>query len=250
MAVFTEPIDFVSLYGIDGLGYLVGVRDNTTDLAARKNCVNMAYKDVGGLCRTYWRRRSYEYTSASTIPLVAGTQSYSVPTTTGAVFDSPGRLYYRSAGTYVDVPILTESEWLERSTTRSSDVGYPQYARIRQTSSAVLIELDRPLSQAFIDTIATLTLEYHIALAHLSGDTDTTVLPRNYVHLILPRAAWYYAIGQGDEALKNEMKEAFQLAKAELHRHDITRTGRPRRLRPSHSYTGQGGRFVKTDYGQ
>ncbi len=250
MAVFTQPIDFVSLYGTDGMGWLVGVRDNTTDLAARKNAVNMAYVELAGLIKGYWRRRSYDYTSGSTVPLVAGTRAYSVPTTTGAVFDSMGRLYYRSAGTVVDVPVLGDAEWLEKSTTRSTDVGFPDYARVVQTSSAVNIELNRPVSQTFIDQIATLTLEYHIAIAHLSNDTDTTVLPRNHVQLIIPVAAWWYALTQGDDALADRLKPECERAKATLMRQDLTRTGRPRRLRPTHSYTGQGGIRVKRDYGQ
>lgn len=250
MAVFTEPLDFVSLYGTDGLGWLVGVRDNTTDVNARKNAVNWAYVELAGLIKGYWRRRNFDYTSASSPALTAGTRAYNTPTTSGAVFDEVGRLYYRDAGRMVDVPFVGDSEWLERSATRSADVGYPAYARLVRTASAIQIELNRPVSQGFIDSVGTLTFEHFIAIAHLSGDTDTTVLPRNRVHLIIPLAAWWYALSQGDMALANQLKPKAEEAKVLILKHDLTRTGRPRQLRPTYSYTGQRrGRSARADYG-
>lgn len=249
MAVHTQPLDFVSLFGTDGLGWLVGIRDNTTDVNARKNAVNQAYVELAGLIKGYWRRRSFDYTGSSSPALTSGTRAYSVPTTSGAVFDTAGRLYYRESGVVVDVRLLGDAEWLERSATRSVDTGYPQYARIVQTSSATQIELNRGVNQAFIDTVTTLTLEYFIAIAHLSGDTDTTVLPRNRVHLILPLAAWWYAITQGDHQLANQLKPEAERARAEMLKHDLTRTGRPRQLRPAYSYTGSGTGRGRHDYG-
>lgn len=209
----------------------------------------MAYIELSGLIKGYWRRRSFDYTASSSPDLTAGTRAYNTPTTTGAVFDSIGRLGYRSSGTWADVPVLGDAEWLEKSSTRSTDTGDPQFARLVQTASATQLELNRPISQNFIDAIGTLTLEYHIAVAHLSGDTDTTILPRNRVHLILPLAAWYYGMGQGDFQLVDRFEKKAEWAKAEMLRHDLTRTGRPRQLRPTHSYTGARGRIVSRDYG-
>lgn len=249
MAVFTDPIDFVSLYGTDGLGWLVGIRNDTTDLSGRRNAVNWAYKELAGLIKGYWRRRSFDYTSSSTPFLVAGTRAYNVPATSGAVFDEIGRLYFRRSGVYADVPVLGDEEWLEKSATRSSDSGDPQFARLVQTSSATQIELNRPISQNFIDAIGTLTLEHYIAIAPLVNDTDTTVLPRNRVHLIIPLAAWWYAVSQGDHNLANQLKPEAKEAKVLILRHDLTRTGRPRQLRPKYSYTGMGRRQVSKDYG-
>ena len=248
MAVFTQPLDLVSLAGTDGVGWLVGLRDNTTDINARYNAVNWAYVELAGHLKGYWRRRSFDYTSSSSPALTAGTRAYAVPTTAGAAFDTAGRLYYRSSGVMIDVPIIGDAEWLERSMTRSADAGYPDYARIVQTASATQVELNRPVSQAFIDTIGTLTLEYFIAIAHLSAATDTTVLPRNYVHLIIPLAAWWYAISQGDHQLANQLKPEAERARAQVLRHDLTRTGRPRQLRPTYSYTGRR-RVSHADYG-
>ena len=248
MAVWTTLIDFVSLFGANGLGFLVGDTASASE-TYRKNAVNLAYVELAGFIKGYWRRRSFDYTSSSTPALTSGTRAYNTPTTSGAVFDSVGRLYYRSSGVVVDVPVLGDAEWLEKSATRSTDAGDPQFARLVQTSSAVQIELNRPISQNFIDSISTLTLEYHIAVAHLSGDTDTTILPRNRVHLILPLAAWYYGMGQGDFALVDRFEKKAEWAKAEMLRHDLTRTGRPRQLRPTSSYTGARGRVVSRDYG-
>ena len=249
MAVHTDPVDFVSIYGLDGIGRLVGIRDNTTDVNGRKNAANEAYVELAGLIKGYWRNREFDYTSSSTPALTAVTRAYNVPTTSGAVFDTVHRLYYRSSGTFQDVPILGNSEWLERSATRSTDTGYPDYARIIQTSSATRIELNRPLNQAFIDSIGTLTLEYFIAIAQLVNDTDTTVLPRNLALQIIPYGAWIYAFTQSDWLLVDRLEKRKEEARAFVLKHDLTRTGRPRQLRPKYSYTGQRGRVVSRDYG-
>lgn len=249
MAVWTSPIDFVSLYGTNGLGFLVGDIQTTSE-TDRKNAVNLAYHDLAGLIKGYWRRRSFDYTSSSTPSLTAGTRAYNVPTTSGAVFDEIGRLYYRESGSVRDVEILGDADWLARSATRSADAGYPEYARIVQTSSAVQIELNRAVNQNFIDQIGTMTMEYFIAIADLSADTDTTVLPRNRVHLILPLAGWYYAIGQGDFALADRLAPESQRARATLLKHDLTRTGRPRQLKPTSNYLGTGRRGGRYDYGE
>lgn len=209
----------------------------------------MAYVELAGLIKGYWRRRSFDYTASSSPTLTAGTRAYNTPTPSGAVFDSVGRLGFRRSGAWADVPVLGDAEWLEKSSTRTTDAGEPQFARLVQTASATQIELNRPISQNFIDSISALTLEYHIAIAHLSADTDTTVLPRNRVHLILPLAVWYYGMGQGDFKLANGFEKKAEWAKAEMLRHDLTRTGRPRQLRPTYSYTGQRGRVVSRDYG-
>lgn len=249
MALDTDPMDFVSLYGSNGLGFLV--QDTQPgSVVDRKNCVNRSYFETAGFLKAYWRRREFAYTGSSTPALQANVRVYNTPTTSGAVFEDVGRLYYRSTGRVVDVKFLGDAEWLERSATRDADAGYPDYARLVQTSSAVRIELNRPIIQSFIDTIGTLTLEYHIALALLSADTDTTVLPRNTAHLILPLAAWYYGIAQGDFGLADRMLIKAQEAKATLLRKDFTRTGRPRQLRPAHNYLGPGSgrRLTRREY--
>lgn len=248
MAVWSEPPTFLNLYGADGLGLLINVRNDTSDLAGRKNAVNWAYKELAGLIKGYWRRRSFDYTASSSPALTAGTRAYNVPASTGAVFDEAGQLYYRSGGRAVEVSLVDDAEWLQRSATRTTDAGYPTYARLFQTASAVQFELNRPMSQTFIDTVGTLTVEYFLALADLSGDTDTTVLPRNRVHLLLPLAGWYYAVSQGDHALADRLKPKAEDSKALIVRHDLTRTGRPRQRRPTYDYTGMRGRMREDGY--
>lgn len=204
----------------------------------RKNAVNRAHKDLAGLIKGYWRRRTFEYTSSSTPALTALERTYNVPTPTGSVFDSPARLYYRDSGRTIDVPFKTDSVWLSLSATRDADAGYPDYVRLIQTATAVRIELNRPLIQSFIDNIGTLVFEYNIAVANMVADTDLTLLPRNYVHRILPVAAHLYGISQSDWELVDRMKKESDLAMADLRRHDLTRTGRARHIKPSHNYLG------------
>ena len=112
ISALADPITFESLYN-DGLGAMVNATDSAS-ATERKNAVNWAYLDLAGLIKGYWRRRSFDYTSATTPALTAGTRAYNVPTTTGAVFDSAARLYYRQSGSVIDVPLRGDSEWLER----------------------------------------------------------------------------------------------------------------------------------------
>ena len=234
MAVFTSGYDFVSLYGTDGLGWLVGIRDNTTDVTGRKNAVNWSNATLGGI-KGYWRRRSLNYTSSSSPALADGTRAYNLPSD----YNDPYRLYYRRSGRYVDVPILGDEEWLERSATASTDKNYPQVARIVHNGTNFQFELNRAISSAFITAIATLTLEYGIAVPLLSADTDTSILPVDLRLNILPVAAWWYAVTQGDGALADRLKPESERARAAVLKHDLTRTGRPRQLRPRGGYAAQ-----------
>lgn len=247
MAVFSQPPTFLQLIGADGLGWLVGLKDDTTELDARKNAFNKAYVECAGLLKGYWRRRSFDYTASSSPALTVNVRAYNTPTTSGAVFDTPGRLYYRESGGMVDVRILDDLEWLERSATQTSDAGDPAFARVVQTTSATQLELSRPVSQGFIDRIGTLTLEYYIAIAHLSANGDTTILPRNLTLLLIEVAAWMYALTQGDYQLADRLAPAAERAKAEFLRHDVTRLGRAFQQRPAHNYLGTKRRLTR-DY--
>ena len=251
MAVLTDPIDFVSLYGTNGLGFLVGDTQSGSE-TDRKNATNQAYVELGGI-KGYWRKRSFDYTNASSPALVDGTRVYATPTTSGAVFDSPYRLYFRRSGRYIDVPILGDEEFLLRSTTQSSDKGEPRFARLTQTTTTVTnLELDRAMDATFIAQIGTLTLEYFIRIVHLSGDTDQPILPGNLRQLILPVAGILYAQAQGDQALVASLRVDAERARAKVLKHDLTRTGRPRQLRPVGGYAPQrvgSGVAEDTDYG-
>lgn len=238
MAVFTDPIDFVSIWGTDGIGLLVGIRDNTTDSAGRQNCANRAYLELAGL-KGYWRKR------VATLTLTAGTVAYNAP----AGYDSPFRLYYRQTGRMRDVEFLSDALWLERSATRAADAGTPHWARTVQTAAAtVQIEVTPPPSSSFITTTSsTLTLEYFLTITLLSGNTDVPILPPNLRPHVIPLGAYYYALAQGDFELADRLFKEAELARAAVLKHDVTRTGRPRQLRPRPSgvLTGRG-RF---DYG-
>ena len=241
MAVFVAGYDFVSLYGTDGLGWLVGIRDNTTDATGRKNAVNWANAQLAGI-KGYWRRRSNDYTSSSSPALADGTRAYNLPSD----YNDPYRLYYRVSGRYRDVPILGDEEWLQRSATASSDKNYPQFCRIIHNGTNFQIELNRPMSQSFINTFGTLTLEYGVRVPLLSADTDTSILPNDLRLNILPVAAWWYAVTQGDHALANQLKPESEKAKAAVLKHDLTRTGRPRQLRTSGGYEPDSSRGMNT----
>ena len=222
---------------------MVGIRDNTTDLTGRKNAVNWAHTDLAGI-KGYWRRRASAYTSSSSPALTAGTAAYNVPSD----YNDAYRLGYREAGKYQDVKIVGDAEWLERSATRSTDAGDPRFARMIHNGTSYRFELDKPISAAFITRIGTLTLEYGIRVVQLSGDTDKPILPPNLAFHILPVAAYRYALTQGDWALADRLKPDAVLAKSEVLRYDLTRTGRPRQLRPSTSYAPA--RAGASDYGQ
>lgn len=242
MAIFTSGYDFVSLYGLDGLGWLVGIRDNTTDVNGRKNAINWAHTDLAGI-KAYWRRRIGAYTSSSSPALATGTSAYNLPSDYNDLY----RIYYREAGKAVDVKPLGDAEWIERSATRSTDAGDPRFARVRHNGSSFQIELDRPISAQFITRVGTLTTEYGITVTQMSADTDTPMLPPNLRLHILPVAAYRYALTQGDFALSDRLKPDAVLAKSEVLRYDLTRTGRPRQLRPSTSYAPA--RASVSDYG-
>jgi len=231
------------LYGVDGLGWMVGIQDSTTDLPGRKNAVNWAYIDLAGI-KGYWRRRSSDYTSSSSPALVAGTAAYNVPSD----YNDAYRLYYREAGQMVDVQLIGDSEWLERSATRSTDAGDPRFARLVHNGTSYRFELDRPISAAFLTRIGTLTLEYGIRVVQLSADTDKPILPPNLALHILSLAAYRYLLTQGDLAMADRFKPDVALARAEVLRYDLTRTGRPRQLRPRTSYAPA--RAGWSDYGQ
>ena len=119
-----------------GVGFLVqDTRTDATTLADIDRAINNSYIWGAGL-KASWRKRSFDYTSTSTPALTSGTRTYNVPSTTGAVFDSPYRLYYRRSGRYVDVPFIADDDWLEKSATASADVGDPQFARLIQSSTS------------------------------------------------------------------------------------------------------------------
>ena len=250
MAVHVDPLDYISLYGTNGLGFLVGdIQSGSVN--DRKNATNQGYVELASI-KGFWRKRSFDYTDSSSPALTDGTRLYTTPTTAGAVFDAPYRLYYRESGRYVDVQVLGDEEWLMRSTTASNDKGYPQYARLTQASATVMnLEFNRAVSQAFINQVGTLTLEYFIRIVHLSGDTDQPILPGNLRHHIISVAGVYYAMGQGDAALVTLLRPEADRARALVMKHDLTRTGRPRIIRPRGGYEAQSvgvGRNDGTDY--
>lgn len=246
MAVWTSPPDFISLYGLDGLGWLVGLRDNTTDVNGRKNAINWALIEVFGQVKGYWRLRASAYTSSSSPALTAGTAAYNMPSD----YDAPFRLYYREAGRMQDVEIISDAEWLERSATRATDAGDPRHARVIHNGTTFRFELDRPLSQAFIDRVGTLTLEYFNRMTLLSADTDTPLVPPNLIVNLLSVAAAHYAMVQGDWPLADRLAREAELAKAKVLKYDLTRTGRPRRIRPSAAYQPSGVGHGEGDYGE
>ena len=109
-------------------------------------------------------------------------------------------------------------------------------------------EFDKAPSATFLSAIGTITQEYFRALTLLSGDTDQPILPRNLRPLILPLAAWRYALTQGDMTLADRLKPDADAAKATVLRYDLTRTGRPRRMRPGSGYAPRGA--GQGDYGE
>lgn len=239
-----DPLQFSDIYGTNGVGFYVS-DIGSGSATNRKRAVNDAYVDVA--IKAWWRKRSFDYTSASSPALTDGTRTYATPTTTGSVFDQPYRLGYRRSGAYIDVPILGDEEWLQRSLTASTDKGDPQYARLIRSSSTVQIELNRPISQNFINQIATLTLEYWIQIVRMSDDTDEPIVPANLRHHLVILGAERYAIGQGDRQLLTFLREPRGSGKVSLVaqayesilKQDLTRTGRPRQLKPKLGYEPQ-----------
>ena len=226
------------MYDAQGLGFLVGETDaaSATD---RKRITNDAYVELAGI-RGYWRKRS------TTISLTAGTSAYNAPSDFADIY----RLYYRRNGLYYEVEVLGDKDWLEVSAISSTDLGDPEYARITQTSAAQnQIEISPSPSSNFISAVtASLTLEYFIEITRLVSDSDQPILPANLRHLIVPLAGYFYAVAQGDKLLADSLRIRAIEAKQMVLKHDLTRTGKARRLRPPAGYyPGQTGR-VGYDY--
>jgi hypothetical protein len=243
---------FSDIYGNSGLGHLVG-DEQSGSVTKRKLYSNDAYVQLAGI-RGYWRKRSYDYTSASTIPLVAGNYQFQLPTS--PAFDSVYRLYYLSNGRPRMVKILNDDQWLEQATIATGDTGDPAIARIVQTATQKQLELSPRISSNFLSSTGTLTLEYFIEITRLTADADEPILPENYRHYIKYLAAKLYAIGQGDTALVALLRENGVTGEAEkglyeLQRHDLTRTGHSQGLRPRTSYLpGTMGGGGGEDYGE
>ena len=232
-----DPIDLSDLR--TGVGFLVGDTTSTSQ-TDRDRVINEAYIELANR-RAYWRQRS------TTLTLTAGTVAYDLP----SGFDSIFRLYYRQSGRYHDVEIVSDSQWLEVSATRLADAGYPEYGRVTQTSATLnQVELTPPPSSGFISNVSsTLTLEYFIEIIRLSSATDEPILPANLRHHIIPLAAYKYALAQEAFPLANQLKADSVLAKADILKHDLTRTGRPRQLRPRGTYW-PAGNGDDLDYGE
>lgn len=223
------PTDLTALRS--RVAFLVGDSSSGSQ-TDRDRAINDFYLDVA--IRAWWRLRSSDYTAASSPALTAGTTTYNAPSD----FDSAHRLYYRDSGQMRDVPLLGDSEWLERSTTQTTDAGEPEIARVIHSGSAIRLELSPAPSQAWITNTGTLTLAYYIVLTRLSGATDEPLVPENLRHHLGYGAAWLYALGQSDWNLVKALQPRAELARAEILRQDVTRTGRARQMRPTYNYTG------------
>ena len=193
----------------------------------RDHCINNAYLWLNSV-RAFWRKRS------TTITLVAGQVAYDLL----AGFSDIYRLYYRRSGIYYEVEVLGDEAWLEVSATQTTDAGDPRYARVTQTSATQnQIELTPPPSSNFISAVSsTLTLEYFIELTRLTGATDELILPANLRHYVEYAAAYEYCLGQGDLTLADRLKVKMEESKALVMKHDLTRTGKARQLRPVAGY--------------
>lgn len=231
------------LAGTNGLGFLIGDTTSTSQ-ADRYRRLNDAYL-TKGCGRYFWCKRSFDYTPASTPALAtSGNRILYTPTASGSDFDRPYRLYYRQAGRPVDLELLEDDEWLQFSATRTADAGYPEFARLAQDSTGIHLELNRPLSQGFIDSIATITLEYFIVPARMTASGNEPIVPDRLRPGLVTIAAYEYAMAQGDVALQasitrklgQSLTTAYEEACAAFRRHDLTRTGRSRVLRPRDSY--------------
>lgn len=208
--------------------FLTGdIRTDSTTQTDRDNCINNNYIYLAGI-KGFWRQRS------TTIALTAGTVAYNTPSD----FDSIQRLYYRYNGTFYDIEILSDSDWLERSATRSQDASHPKYARLTQTSATqTQFELTPPPSSTFVNNVSsTLTCEYFIEIVRLTSATDELILPANLRHAVAYAAAHEYALGQSDFNLADRLERKMEFWRAKVLKHDLTRTGRPRQLRPRNNY--------------
>ena len=202
-------------------------RTDATTVADRDHCINNNYLWLNSI-RAYWRKRS------TTVTLVANQVAYNL----GTDFSDIYRLYYRQSGVYYEVEVLGDEAWLEVSATATTDSGSPRFARVTQTSTTQnQIELTPPPSANFISaTSSTLTLEYFIERTRLSGATDELILPATLRHYVEYGAAYEYCLGQGDLTLADRLKEKAEESKALVMKHDLTRTGKARQLRPVAGY--------------
>lgn len=215
-------------------------RTDSTTQADRDHCINNAYLWLNSI-KAFWRKRS------TTIALTANTVAHNL----GTDFSDAYRLYYRENGLYHEVEIIGDSQWLEVSATSTADSDEPRFARVTQTSSTQnQIELTPPPSSSFISNVTSaLTLEYFIELIRLSGATDELILPANLRHFVEYPAAWEYALGQGDMALADRLKVKAEEVKALALKHDLTRTGKARRLYPARGYWPDEA-LIERDYGR
>lgn len=210
------------------VGFLT--QDTATDSVTIANIdrsINNAYIWLAGI-RGYWRKRS------TTITLTSGTVAYDAPSDFSDIY----RLYYRRNGLFYEVEVFGDAAWLEVSATASSDAGDPRYARLTQTTTTLnRIELSPPPSSSFITNVgSTLTLEYFIEITRLSVASDEPILPANLRHQIVYPAAYEYALAQGDSNLALQLKVKSEEARSIVLRHDLTRTGKARQLRPVAGY--------------
>lgn len=244
------------LAGSNGLGFLIG-DTSSASLTNRFRRINDAYITYG-TGRFWWCKRSHDYTTTSSPALAtAGNRTLTVPTASGSAFDRPYRLGYREAGGWVDIELLEDDEWLLRSATRTADAGTPDFARLIQTASAVQIELNRPVSQAFIDRIGTVTLEYFIVPARLTTGQEP-IIPDKLRPQLEILAAYDMAMAQGDGNLMTSITRKlgaslttkYEEAVVAFRRHDLTRTGRSRTIRPHDWYAAGSVRSGSGDYGQ
>lgn len=221
-----DPLQFSDLYGANGLGLVVGEPGTGTD-PDKKRVTNDAYVELAGI-KGFWRKRS------TTVSLTAGTVAYDLL----AGFADVYRIYYRRDGLYYEVEVVNDDRWLKVSRTASSDSGTPEYARVTQTSATQnQVELTPAPNANFISAVSsTLTLEYFIEVARLVNDSDEPILPANLRHFVVDLAGYKYAIYQGDSNLASMLKERAVEARAAVLRHDLTRTGKGRRLYPADGY--------------
>ena len=241
------PTDFSDLYGDNGLGFLIG-DTSSGSVSDRKVAVNDAYVELASI-RGYWRKRTHEYTTASSPAISQGNYQFDLPSS----YDTMYRLYYLWAGKPKQIKVLDDDQWLELAALDADDTGNPRIARIQQTAAVKQIEVSPRISANFLSQIGTIYLEYFIEITRLSADADEPIIPENYRHFIKFLAAKKYAIGQGDRNLMQMLTTGGVISEAEkgismLRRHDLTRTGQSQGLRPRTSYLPKASSF-SDDYG-
>lgn len=249
-------LTFADLYDTAGLGLIVGDTASAS-VANRKRVLNDAYIKHG-TGRFWWNKRSHTYSASSSPALAtANNSTMNVPTASGSAFDRAYRLGYRDSGRWVEVELVEDDEWLTRSATRTADAGDPEYARLVQTSSAVQLELNRPISQAFIDRVSSMTFEYFIVPARMTSDTEEPILPDSLRPALITLAAYDWAMIQEDlnllsaltKAPSPQLRSPVEEALASFRQHDLTRTGKSRTIRPKDNYWPDSIRQGTGDYG-